>query len=222
KTDIKDSEWLANLLRHGLLQASFIPPQPIRELRELTRYRKSLVKERTQEINRLQKTLEGANIKLASVVTDVLGVSGRAMLQAVASGLEDAAALAGLARGRLCKKKGELSRALEGQVQPHHRFLIGQILTHVDFLDEATEQVQVEIDQRLGKYAEEVLLYRVFLLSKRTLLLRSLPRSGLICHVFLLPSTSPPGRESRLETNRAQASGWAMGSPREIRICERC
>jgi transposase len=126
KTDSKDSEWLADLLRHGFLQASFIPPQPIRELRELTRYRKSLVKERTQEVNRLQKTLEGANIKLASVVTDVLGVSGRAMLQAIASGSEDAAELAKLAKGRLCKKKAELSRALEGQV-----------LIHIDFLDEA-------------------------------------------------------------------------------------
>jgi transposase len=158
KTDIKDSEWLADLLRHGLLQASFIPPQPIRELRELTRYRKSLVKERTQEINRLQKTLEGANIKLASVVTDVLGVSGRAMLQAMAAGCEDAAALAELARGRLCKKKAELSRALDGLVQPHHRFLISQILIHIDFLDEALEQVHAEIRQRLGTYAEEVQL----------------------------------------------------------------
>lgn len=158
KTDIKDSEWLADLLRHGLLQASFIPPHPIRELRELTRYRKSLVKERTQEVNRLQKILEGANIKLASVVTDVLGVSGRAMLTALASGSEDAAALAELARGRLCKKKAELSRALEGKVQPHHRFLISQILVHIDFLDEAIEHVQVEIHQRLGEYEEEMLL----------------------------------------------------------------
>lgn len=158
KTDMKDCEWLADLLRHGLLQASFIPPPPIRELRELTRSRKSLVKERTQEVNRLQKTLEGANIKLASVVTDVLGVSGRAMLEALAAGSEDAAALASLARGRLCKKKAELSRALEGKVQPHHRFLISQILIHIDFLDEALEQVQVEIHQRLGAYEKELLL----------------------------------------------------------------
>ncbi|GHO89430.1 IS110 family transposase [Dictyobacter formicarum] len=111
KTDIKDSEWLADLLRHGLLQASFIPPQPIRELRELTRYRKGLVKERTQEVNRLEKTLEGANVKLASVVTDVLGVSGRAMLQAMAAGCEDAAVLAELARAA-CVRRKPLSVAL--------------------------------------------------------------------------------------------------------------
>src|SRR5436305_3154077 len=96
KTDIKDSEWLADLLRHGLLQPSFIPPKPIRELRDLTRYRKSLVAERTQEVNRLQKMLEGANIKLASVVTDVLGKSGRAMLEALAKGESDANELAEL------------------------------------------------------------------------------------------------------------------------------
>lgn len=104
KTDIKDSEWLADLLRHGLLKASFIPPAPIRELRELTRYRKSLVEERTSEINRLQKVLEGANIKLTSVLTDVLGVSGRAMLESVASGEEEIETLALLAKGRLRAK----------------------------------------------------------------------------------------------------------------------
>jgi transposase len=100
KTDVKDSEWLADLLRHGLLKASFIPPKPIRELRDLTRYRKCLIQERTQEVNRLQKVLEGSNIKLASVVTDVMGVSARLMLESLASGSQDAEALASLARGR--------------------------------------------------------------------------------------------------------------------------
>lgn len=149
KTDIKDSEWLADLLRHGLLKASFIPPQPIRELRDLTRYRKSLTQERAQEINRLQKFLEGANIKLAAVVTDVLGVSARAMLEALVAGTDNANSLAGLARGRLRAKLPQLRQALEGRVQAHHRFLISQILTHIDFLEEAIEQVQAEIDQRL-------------------------------------------------------------------------
>lgn len=156
KTDIKDSEWLADLLRHGLLQPSFIPPKPIRVLRDLTRYRKSLVSERTQEVNRLQKLLEGANIKLASVVTDVLGKSGRAMLEAVVSGQSDAEELAELARGSLRKKIPQLQKALTGLVQPHHRFLVGQILTHIDFLEAAIAQVQREIEQHLQEEQEAV------------------------------------------------------------------
>ncbi|MBA3827024.1 MAG: IS110 family transposase [Ktedonobacterales bacterium] len=134
KTDVRDSEWIADLLRHGLLTASFIPPQPIRVLRELTRYRKTLVQERSQEINRLQKVLESANIKLAAVATDVLGVSGRDMLEALIAGEQDAAALAQRARGRLRTKGSELRQALEGRVQPHHRFLLRRILAHIDFL----------------------------------------------------------------------------------------
>ncbi len=156
KTDIKDSEWLADLLRHGLLQPSFIPPKPIRELRDLTRYRKSLVGERTQEVNRLQKLLEGANIKLASVVTDVLGKSGRDMLEALVAGESDAEAMAALARGSLRKKIPQLQEALNGLVQPHHRFLVGQILGHIDFLEEAIAQVQHEIEQRLQAEQEAV------------------------------------------------------------------
>ena len=158
KTDIKDSEWLADLLRHGLLQSSFIPPKPIRELRDLTRYRKSLVGERTQEVNRLQKLLEGANIKLASVVTDVLGKSGRAMLEALSVGESDAETMAQLARGSLRKKIPQLQQALNGLVQPHHRFLVGQILAHLDFLESAIAHVQREIEERLRANEEEVAL----------------------------------------------------------------
>jgi transposase len=109
KTDVKDAEWLADLLRHGLLQASFIPPAPIRELRDLTRYRKTLVQERAQEVNRIQKVLEMANVKLSSVATDVLGKSGRDMLQAIVEGTTDAQVLADLARGLLRKKLPHLS-----------------------------------------------------------------------------------------------------------------
>jgi transposase len=110
KTDVSDAEWLADLLRHGLLRGSFVPPAPQRELRELTRYRAVLVRERAREVNRLQKTLEGTNLKLASVATDILGVSGRAILEAVAAGESEAAVLAGLARGRLREKRAELER----------------------------------------------------------------------------------------------------------------
>jgi transposase len=101
KTDVKDSQWLADLLRHGLLKASFIPPKPVRELRDLMRYRKTLVQERADEVNRLQKVLETANVKLSSVATDVLGKSGRAMLEAMLGGEQDPEVLAELARGRL-------------------------------------------------------------------------------------------------------------------------
>jgi transposase len=156
KTDVKDSEWIADLLRHGLLKASFIPPQPIRELRELTRYRKTVVQERAQEINRLQKVLETANLKLASVATDVLGKSGREMLDALIAGQRDAHVLAELARGRLRAKIPELQQALEGRLQPHQSFLLQQILAHIDFLDHCIEQLEQEIERRLGPFQEEV------------------------------------------------------------------
>lgn len=158
KTDVKDSQWIADLLRHGLLSASFIPPAPIRELRDLTRYRKMLVQERAQEINRLQKVLETANIKLAAVASDVLGKSGRDMLNCVIAGEQDAEALADLARGRLRAKLPDLRLALEGRVQPHHQFLLQQILAHTDFLEQSIEAVQQEIDKRLVPYQEAVTL----------------------------------------------------------------
>jgi transposase len=152
KTDVKDSEWLADLLRHGLLRPSFIPPQPIRALRELTRYRKTLVRERTAQINRLQKVLEAANMKLAAVATDVLGKSPREMLEALIGGEEDVTVLAEQARGRLRAKIPELKRALTGRLQPQHRFLLRTILAHIDFLDAAIAQVHAEIERHLAPY----------------------------------------------------------------------
>ncbi|WP_052568670.1 transposase [Ktedonobacter racemifer] len=140
----------------GLLQASFIPPKPTRELRELTRYRKTQVQERNQEVNRLQKVLEGANLKLAVVATDVLGKSGRDMLDAVVAGEQDAETLAALARGRLRAKLSDLRLALDGRVQPHHRFLLQRILAHIDFLDQSIAQVEQEIEQRSHPFEEAV------------------------------------------------------------------
>jgi transposase len=160
KTDMKDSEWIADLLRHGLLQASFIPPQPIREVRELTRYRKTLVQERADEINRLQKVLETANVKLASVATDVLGKSGRHMLTALAEGEQDPAALADLARGRLRAKLPQLRQALDGRVHDHHRILITRILAHIDFLEGSLHTLEREIEERLRPFEEAVDLLR--------------------------------------------------------------
>jgi transposase len=145
KTDVRDSEWLADLLRHGLLRGSFIPPAHLRALREVTRYRKTLVQERAQEITRLQKVLESANIKLAVVATDILGVSGRAMLEALANGQDDADLLAGLARGKLLKKLEALRLALEGRVKPHHRRLIRAMLQHIGYLAQAIAELDEEI-----------------------------------------------------------------------------
>ena len=132
KTDVQDSEWIADLLRHGLLRASFVPDREQRELRELTRYRASLVRERSREINRLQKTLEGANIKLAAVATDILGKSGRAILTELVAGHADAATMADLAQGKLRAKLPELERALVGRFGPHHRFLVAHQVGHIE------------------------------------------------------------------------------------------
>ena len=149
KTDVKDSEWLAELMLHGMLKPSFIPPLPQRALRELTRYRTRLVQERTRVVNRVQKLLEGANIKLSSVVTDVMGVSARAMLAEIVAGQTDAGLMADLARGRMRSKIPELEKALTGIVQPHHCFVLAQQLEHIDFLDEKVEALSLRIVQQL-------------------------------------------------------------------------
>lgn len=149
KTDLKDAEWIADLLQHGLLHPSFIPPAPQREVRELTRYRMSRTSERTRLINRLQKTLEEANIKLASVASDVMGRSARDMLTALLAGEADATVLAELARGRMRAKRELLAQALQGQLKPHHCFLIGEQLADIDTLDEAIERMNTEIAERL-------------------------------------------------------------------------
>jgi transposase len=149
KTDVKDAEWLADLLRHGLVRASYVPDRPQRELRELTRYRTTLVRERAAEVNRLQKTLEGANIKLGDVASDILGQSARAMLEALVAGEADAAALADLACGKLRAKRPQLERALSGRVGAHQRFLIAEQLAHIDYLEAGIERVGAEIAERL-------------------------------------------------------------------------
>ena len=149
KTDVKDAEWLAELLSYGLLKASFIPAKPQRDLRDLTRYRRNLVQERARVVNRLQKVLEHANIKLASVASDVMGVSGRQMLAALVEGGSEPELMAELAKGRLRNKMDELVKALTGVVRPHHRFMLAQHLGHIDFLDEQVSSVNEEIGQRI-------------------------------------------------------------------------
>ncbi len=150
KTDIKDAEWIATLMQHGLLQRSLIPDKARRELRDLTRYRQSLVEERSRFANRLQKVLEGTNLKLAAVATDIQGVSAQAILRAMLAGQTDAHALAELSRGRLRAKRAELERALQGQISAHQRFMLTDLLVHLDFLDERIATVEAEIETKLA------------------------------------------------------------------------
>lgn len=149
KTDVRDCEWIADLLAHGLLKGSFVPPDSIRDLRDLTRYRKSLIDERAREVNRLHKLLESANIKLAAVATDIMGVSAQAMLGALLEGTTDPHVMADLARGKLRTKLPALKHALEGRFRAHHRVMLGAILTHIDFLDQAIEDIGKEVAERI-------------------------------------------------------------------------
>jgi transposase len=157
KTDVKDAEWIADLLQHGLLRPSFIPPAWQRRLRDLTRARSTLIEERSRVIARLQKALEDANIKLASVASDVMGTSAQHMLQALVKGELSPTAMAELARGRMRAKREQLAQALTGHLQPHHGFLIAEHLTHIESLEEALHRLSAEIAKRLGPY-EEILV----------------------------------------------------------------
>ncbi len=156
KTDQKDSEWIADLLQHGLLRGSFVPPRPTGELRDLTRYRVSLAEECNRVANRIQKVLEDANIKLASVATDALGASGRAMLQAMLAGQEDAEQLAEMSKGLLRNKRPELRLALEGRVTEHHRFMLKQLMDDLRHTEAKMAAVEAEIERRLRPFAAEV------------------------------------------------------------------
>jgi transposase len=152
KTDINDAEWLADLLRHGLLRASFIPPVGQRELREVTRHRSNFVRERATLVNRVQKVLESANIKLASVASDVMGVSGRAMLAALIAGHASPAEMADLAKGRLREKREQLVKALAGYVKPHHRFILAELVCQIDNLEEAIGRFDEQITALCGPF----------------------------------------------------------------------
>jgi transposase len=158
KTDMRDAEWIADLLQHGLLQPSFIPSAEQRALRDLTRHRSTLVEERARIVNRLQKVLEDTNIKLAAVASDITGKSARTMLDALLTGERDASRLADLARGRMRTKREQLAQALAGRMQPHHCYLIAEHLSHIDYLDEAIERLSGEIAARLTECEEEIAL----------------------------------------------------------------
>jgi len=158
KTDVKDAEWLADLLRHGLVRASFIPPRWQRELRDLVRYRRTLIQELARHTTRMQKVLEAANIKLSDVASNVLGQSGRAMLTEIAAGHDDPEQLAGLALSSLRKKTGELKRALRGSVAPTQRFTIASLLRMVEELEDELEAVDEEVEKRMRPYRAAIAL----------------------------------------------------------------
>ena len=158
KTDVKDCEWLAQLLQHGLVRGSFVPPPLIRELRDLTRTRTTLLHDRTRQVNRIHQLLEDANIKLGAVATDILGVSGRAMLRALVAGEADPAALAELARRRLRAKLPALQRALAGRVREHHRFLLGTLLAQIDFLEAQIAHLDARLEAQMRPFEAELQL----------------------------------------------------------------
>jgi len=156
KTDVTDCEWIAQLLQHGLLQPSFVPPPTIRELRDLTRHRSQLVGEKTRVANRIQKVLEDANLKLSSVATDVLGVSGRDMISRIIAGEASSESLAKRARGKLKKKIPQLRLAMQGKVTEHHRFQLRILMEHLDFLESLIAEVSKRVDATITPYAEDL------------------------------------------------------------------
>lgn len=161
KTDIRDAQWIAELMQHGLLKASFIPSVDQRDLRELVRYRTHLIEERTREVNRVHKVLEDANLKLSSVATDIMGKSGRDMLQAVITGKDNPQALAQLARGRMRSKIDQLELALTGRIRDSHRILLKLHLQHIDELNTKLEQLEAEIDQQIQPFDQDDLIERL-------------------------------------------------------------
>lgn len=156
KTEVADAAWLCQLLEAGLLNASFVPPKPIRTLRNLTRYRKTQIQERQREANRLDTILEDTGIKLDCVATDILGASGRAMLDALVAGTTDPVVLAELAQGKLRQKLPALREALEGRFDAEHGIVVGAILAHIDFLDEQIDQLSQAIEEQIRPFAKAI------------------------------------------------------------------
>ena len=228
KTDIKDAQWLCQLLEAGLLKASFVPPKPIRTLRNLTRYRKAQISDRQREAARLHKILEDPGIKLDCVASDILGASGRAMLDALVSGTTDPAVLADLAKGKLRKKIPALREALVGRFDTEHALIVSQILAHIDFLDEAVDRLSAEIEERIAPFARQRdLLITIPGVNRRTAEVM-IAEIGRHEHI---PDPQAPGllgrRLPRPERVRRQASlrqdaqGLKVAAGHAGRVCER-
>jgi transposase len=215
KTDVKDCEWIAQLLRHGLIQGSFIPPKPIRELRDLTRYREKLTQTRSAELNRLQKFLEDANIKLSSVASDINGVSAQNMIGHLIQNDMAPEEMAQLAQGRLRNKIEDLQKALEGYLSDHHRLILRLSLQMVTSYDEAIEKLNIEIDRRMEAFREESERIQTIPGVKKSLQNGSLPKSGWICPDFHPMRIFLPGPESVRGITKVQASAEAEKRHRE-------
>lgn len=169
KSDVLDAVWICQLVEHGLVRASFVPPKEFRELRDLTRYRKALIQERTRETQRLEKVLQDAGIKLSSVASRILGVSGRAMIEALVAGSTDPQTIADLAIGRLRSKLPQLREALEGRFRSHHALMASEILAHIDYLEETIERLSTEVERLIAPFSKQVeLLDTIPGVDKRT------------------------------------------------------
>jgi transposase len=203
KTDVKDSEWLADLLRHGLLKASFIPPFEIREVRELTRYRQTLVKDQASITNRIQRIIESGNIKLSQVASDVMGVSGREMLRALAAGERDGEKLAGLARGRLKQKRAELERALSGRLSVAQRFVLQELLDRFSELEMALLKVNEEIAREVARCSDPFV-------GKAVELLQTIPGVGRAVSEVIVAEI---GVDMTRFASDAHLSSWAGMCP---------
>jgi transposase len=235
KTDQKDSEWIADLLQHGLLKGSFVPPRPTRELRDLTRYRVSLAQECNRIANRMQKVLEDANIKLASVATDALGASGRQMIQAIIGGQQDSGVLAAMSKGLLRNKIPELQLALQGRVTQHHRFLLPEMLDYLRHVESKMDKVEREIEARLRPFQPEVDRLCTIpgvdkvtawgLLSEIGLNMEQFPSAGhLTSWAGMCPGNfESPGKRLSGKTRKGSAflrrhlcqAGWAVSTKRD-------
>jgi len=199
KTDVQDSAWICQLVEHGLVRASFVPPRPIRELRDLTRYRKAQIEERSREVQRLDKVLQDAGIKLSSVASETLGVSVRRMLEALVAGTHDPAVLAQLAKGRLRRKLPALREALEGRFRgEHHGLLVAQILAHIDYLDETIATLSERIEQVIAPF------------SRERELLETIPGVGRTAAQVLIAEI---GVEMRVFPTSAHLASWAGQCP---------
>jgi transposase len=218
KSDVKDAEWLADLLCHGLLRSSFVPPKPIRELRDLTRYRRKLVESQTAERNRLLKLLETANIKLASVACDVFGVAGQLMLEALAEGKATPQEMAELAERRLRSKIPELELALEGKVEAHHRFLLKLQLERLHAVGEDLARLEQRIEQKLEPYAAQLTLLQEIPGVDWTLAAVIIAELGVEMSVFQNVSQLASWAGVCPGTNESAASARVAASPKAMCI----
>jgi transposase len=226
KTDVRDCEWLAQLLECGLLRASFVPPRAVRDLRDLTRLRKALIRERGHHVNRIEKTLELANIKLGTVATDIMGKTGRAILHALSAGIDDPDRLAECAQGLLRKKQGALREALVGRLTPHYAFLLQQYLLLIDGLDAHIETLDDRIAQAMGPFADAVRLLRTMPGVAQRAAEAILAETGVDMSAFPTPEQfaswarlCPGNHESagkRRPTTTGQGATWLRATLQEV------